>query len=143
MCGVKVNDRLRSGDEVDVVSGRRKIRVAEVACGNLERAIEGEAEAPAARTRFGQLEPPDVGPTAILLGPDVSGGKIGDGRLPPPNPGSAFSIRIGLVRPAPEPRHVFNGDERLEHDPDPGEIGQAVGHDDAFADLDAPVVERA
>ena len=90
MCGVKVNDRLGPGDEVDVVSGRRKIRVAEVARGNLERAIEGEAEAPAARTRFGQLEPPDVGPTAILLGPDVSGGKIGDGRLPPPNPGSVI-----------------------------------------------------
>src|SRR4029077_16171558 len=82
----------------------------------------------------GQLEPADVGVAAVLLGPDVRDGLVGDRRSPAADEPAAATIRVGLVRTGPEPLDGLEPGHHLEDRPDAGQVGQLGRHLNKFLD---------
>ena len=84
-------------------------------------------------------EPARVGVAAVLLRPDVGDELVGDGRPPPPDPPAPGSVRVRLVRPAPEPLERLVAGRELEHRADPREVVDLGRHLDRFLDADPAI----
>ena len=72
----------------------------------------------------GQGQVPGVQAVAVLLGPDVRGGELADGRGEPADAGGVVRVPVGLARAAAEPAHLL--DDRVQHEPQP-DLGQRAG----------------
>src|ERR1035437_5361478 len=103
--------------------------------------VEGEPE-PASLVGA-ELDPADVGVTAVLLRPDIADGLILDGALPATEQAAALAVGIGLVRAGAKPLDPLQPGDRLQDRTDPGQVGEFRRDLDLLLDPHSPIGQRA